>query len=193
MAAIDWSIMLSISTAIMACAITITAIYAGIQLLNIKRARCSDLLMRLLQTWGSNDYNYSRRIINQHGKGSTLEEGSQNLRKSLISFDEEDAEEYFIMVRVANFFENLGYLTCKGLLHRDQALELFGGSSKRYWGLFHGFADFLRNESENKLPDTWVYFEYLALGCKKKNRCQHFVKTPIWNIYNLVSKNTNRE
>ncbi len=191
--ALTWNTVLAISSGLMTLAIIITAIYAGIQLFNIKKTRCSDLLMRLHQTWDSKEYILSRKTINQYGNGSTLEEASKNLRESLIAFDKINADEFYLIVRIANFFENLGYLTFNGFLHRDDAIQLFGGPAQRYWYIFSDFVDFQRNESDKKQADAWIYYQYLVLGYKKGNRCLHFIATPISKIRTLFRKKNSKD
>jgi len=106
-------------------------------------------------------------MINQYGCGSTLEEASKNLKKSLIAFEKDNTEEYYIIVRVPNFFENLGLLVCTGYLNRNDAVELFGGATKNYWRLFSAVINYDRSERDEPRPDVWVYFEKLAQGSPK--------------------------
>lgn len=196
MASIDWGLtwdmVLAISTSVMALFIVITAIYAIRQLRHIKSARCSSLLMQLHQTWDSKEYIQSRIMINQYNKGSTPEEASRNLTESIKSFNETDAEEFFMMARIANFFENLGYLTCEGHLERKHALGLYGSPARRYWRLFYGFANYQREKTDEAQPDAWVYFQYLGTGCPQKNKCLEKLKTPILRICRYISKNANQ-
>ena len=189
---LTWNTVLAISTAVMAVAIVATAIFAIVQLWNVKKARCSDLLMRLDQMWDSNDYIRSRSMINQHASDSTLEKASQNLKELLVSLDETNAKEYFIMVRIANFFENLGFLVCKGYLNHKDAFELFGSSAQRYWKLFSEFAHYRRYDGTPKQQDAWIHFESLGTTIPKENRCLIIIKTPIRGIRKRLSKNANQ-
>ena len=189
---LTWNTVLAIATALMASAIIVTAIFAVRQLLHIRDTRCSDLLMRLHQTWDSNEYIQSRRLINKYSEGSTPEEASQNLKESIKSFLEANAREFFIMLRLANFFENLGYLTYKGYLDHKQALELFGSAAKRYWGLFLGYVNYQRNERPQTQPDAWIYFEGLVRGFPKKNKCLEILKAPILKICKQLSKDATK-
>jgi len=177
---------------LMALAITATAVFAIVQLWNIKKSRCSDLLMRLDQIWDSNDYIRSRSMINQDTSGLTLEEASQNLKELLVSLDESNTEEYFIMIRIANFFENLGFLVCKNYLNHKDAFELFGSSAQRYWKLFSEFARYRRYDGTPKQQDAWIHFEILGTTIPKENRCLIIIKTPVRGIRKLLSKNANQ-
>ncbi len=135
---LTWTMVLAISTAIMALAIIIAGLFANGQLESIKKARYSDLLMRFDQIWDSVDYTRSRQAINSKAKGS-----SDRLCKSLIPLEKKDCEEYYDMIRVPNFFESLGLLTCRDYLKRRDALELFGDSARRYWGLFSKYTEYM--------------------------------------------------
>jgi len=165
---LTWNMVLAISTAVMALAIIITAVFAIVQLLNVKKARCSDLLMRLNQVWDSDEYIRSRRTVNRHASGLNLEEQSQSLKESLIAYNDYNAEEYFIMIRVANFFENLGFLIGKKYINRKETLELFGSAANRYWKLFSQFTYYRRNDCTPKQEDAWEYFQTLSTNPKMK-------------------------
>ena len=189
---LTWNTVLAISTALMAIAIVVTAIFAIVQLWNVKKTRCSDLLMRLDQIWDSNDFIHSRSMINQHAGELTLEEASKSLKELLVSLDKTNAEDYFIMVRIANFFENLGFLVCIGYLNHKDAYELFGASAERYWKLFSEFTNYRRYGGEPKQRDAWIYFESLGTRIPKENRCLIIIKTPIRKIRRRFSKNANQ-
>ena len=172
MAAVDWNLtwnmVLAISTGVMAIAIVVMATFAVIQLHHIENARCSNLLMQLHQTWDSDEYIQSRKMINQYSSAPTLEEGSQKLKKVMISFEDKDAQEYFTMLRIANFFENLGFLGWKKYLKRKDALDLFGDTAENYWNLFSALVKYDKYERSDPQPNAWVYFEKLALGFPKE-------------------------
>lgn len=163
-----WNIVLAIATSVMAIAIGVMAGFAIVQWLHFKKARYSTLLMQLDQMWNSLEYSKARNMVNQYAYGSTPEEASKNLKEAMISFDEANAEEYLTMVKIANFFENLGFLACKHYLTREDALELFGGATRNYWNMFSALAKYDKSERDDKRPDVWIYFEKLALEVSKK-------------------------
>jgi len=158
-----WTIVLAISTSVMAIAIGFTAGFAIVQWCSFKKSRHSALLMQIVDMWNSNDYITARNMIGKHSSRKTMSERSNNFKNTMVSLDQNNTPDYLIMVRVANFFENLGYLTCKkDYLPKDDALELFAGSAKYYWTLFSALANYDRNEREPKRPKVWEYFEKLA-------------------------------
>lgn len=153
---------MAIATSIMALAILATAIYAVIQLIDIRGTRCSNLLMQLHQTWDSAEYIKSRTMINKHCCAPDLDACSQKLKEAMKNYEDDDAEEYYTMLRVANFFENLGFLGHKKYLKRKDAIDLFGDTATNYWNLFSAMAKYDRYEREDPQPEAWVYFEELA-------------------------------
>ena len=165
---LTWNMILAIFTAVMALAIGIMATFAIIQWKHFKKARYSALLMQLDQMWNSTEYIKARNKVNEYAKGSTQEEKSKTLKDTMVSLDEANAEEYLTAVRIANFFENLGFLTCKDYLTREDALELFGGAARNYWNLFSALAQYDRSERDVKRTDVWIYFEKLALEASNK-------------------------
>lgn len=162
--ALTWNTVLAISTAVMALAITATVIYAWLTVRHNKKARYSNLLMMLHKMWDSKEYIKSRMLVNQYCSGSTQEESCQNLKEAVVTFDENDAEEFYIIVRIANFFENLGFLGRKKYIVKEDALELFGTTAKNYWKLFSDLVKYLRHERVDKQSDAWIYFEDFASG-----------------------------
>ncbi len=170
---LTWNTVLAISTAVMVLAIGATVIYAWLTVRHNKKARYSDLLMRLHQIWDSKAYIQSRRMVNQYCSGTTPEEECQNLKEAIVTFDETDAEEFYIIVRISNFFENLGFLGRKEYIIREDALELFGAAARYYWNYFSATAQYLRFEAVKKQPDAWIYFEDFASGFpNEKERLQ---------------------
>jgi len=108
--------------------------------------------------------------INKHCSGATPEESCEKLKDAVVAFDKDDAEEFYIIVRIANFFENLGFLGRKEYIIREDALELFGTTARNYWNLFSALIKYLRYEREEPQADAWIYFEDFALGFPNKER-----------------------
>lgn len=164
-----WTTILGISTAVMALAIGITAVFAIVQLLHFKKSRYSALLMQVIEVWNSTDYVMARNMIAKHTHGKTEEEVANNFKESMITLDKDSSEDYLTMIKVANFFEYLGFLTCKkDYLTREDALDQFGGASRYYWSIFSALAYYDRLEREPKRTDVWIYFEKLAKEALKE-------------------------
>lgn len=174
---LTWNTVLAISTGVMAAAIIATVVYAYVQLKHFKKTRCSDLLMRLHQTWDSKDYIQSRRMIYQYSEGLTSEENSQKLKEALAFFDNDNAEEYYLMVRIANFFENLGFLADNNHISQTEALDLFGDTAANYWNRFEAWCIYYRENSDEPQPKAWVYFQKLALGFPKEKGARNSPST----------------
>jgi hypothetical protein len=166
---LTWTTVLAISTSVMALAIVITAIFALVQWLHYKKARYSALLMQIIEMWNSTDYVVARNMIARHACGENEEDIANNFRESMLALDNGNSQDYLIMIKVANFFENLGFLTCKkDYLTPEDALDLFGGAARYYWGIFRALAIYDRTERKPKRTDVWIYFEKLASEALKK-------------------------
>ena len=166
---LTWTTVLAISTFVMSLAIGITAIFAIVQWLHFKKSRYSALLMQVLEAWNSKDYVMARNMIAKQTRGDTTEEVANNFKESMIELDRNSSEDYLTMIKVANFFEYLGFLTCKkDYLTLEDALDQFGGASRYYWSIFYALAYYDRREREPKRTDVWIYFEELALEALKK-------------------------
>ncbi len=165
---LTWNTVLAIATVVMALAVAATVIYAWLTVHHNKKARYADLLMRLNQTWDSKQFIKSRMLVNKYCHGITPEESCQNLKKAVVYFDKTDMEEFYIIVRIANFFENLGFLGRKGYIIKEDSVELFGPTAKNYWNMFSSLVKYHRCEREDPQPDAWLYFEDFALGFPNK-------------------------
>jgi len=167
----EWNAVLAISTSAMAIAIVFSAFYAAIQLQDIKKTRHSALLMQLHQIWDSDSLINARQILNEYCEDISFKEAGVQIAKDVRLLDRENQDKFYIIVRLANFFENLGYLTCKGHLDKKHSLEIFGSAANKYWLLMKDIAYYKRTKPDKAQPDIWKYFEYLGKGCPKKDAC----------------------
>jgi len=64
------------------------------------------------------------------------------------------------LIKVADFFEDLGLLVHKKMLHPPElALETFAGSIILYWEKYSKYVTILRDKTER--PDIYEWFEFL--------------------------------
>ncbi len=172
----DWNALLAISTTVMALAIATTAVFALIQLSDIKKTRYSALLMQLIQIWNSNEIIQSRKTLKIYSQEATLGEAASKLVKDFQMQDKNNTDLYYELVRLADFFESLGYLTCNGQLDEKHSLEVFGSAARKHWLVMKEVANYQRTKPDNPQGDMWKYFEYLGKGCNKKDEC---LKIPV--------------
>lgn len=65
---------------------------------------------------------------------------------------------YFLITKVGNYFEDVGFLVDKGYLRRELVKDLLGDSAKYYYKLFENYIMGKRQAD----PDLYERFERLA-------------------------------
>jgi len=164
-----WEAMLAISTFVMALAIIASAFYAANQLHHLKKTRYSTLLMDLTRLWECEENIQSRQLINRCCEQLPLIEANAKLYKCAREWDGENSDEFYKLIRLANFFENAGFLVCGKDLDRKDILDLLGSAASKYWSLLEAVIKYQRTERVQPQPDAWEYFECLAKGCTKED------------------------
>lgn len=124
--------------------------------------RHTDFLMRLSETWDSEPFRQARKIINEH---------AENLLDVMNKFASENQDEFYLMLRVPNFFETLGMLVRRGELSRETVLDLFESPLHRYYRLFLPFIKEGREAQakRDEAPTLYCDFESLIESSKMNN------------------------
>mgnify|MGYP001058702032 CR=1 FL=1 len=107
----------------------VTAIVAVVQLVGMRKARHSELIISLTQVWESPSLMKARQLANKLG-----DEGK--LKETVDQSNKDNSETFFVLMSIPNFFDSLGAMIMKGDLPAKLARELFGAPAKRYWGLY---------------------------------------------------------
>lgn len=94
----------------------------------IRKARTAQVIVSLMSVWDSPETVESRRKVNESGS---------NLKKDYESADKANQiEAYGSLIRVANFFDEVGALVAEGLLERAIAYDVWGKAEKTYYRLY---------------------------------------------------------
>ena len=102
--------------------------FAYRQCQSMRNARIAQLVIDLMSVWDSPEMSESRRKVN---------ESSKNLQKDYEAADQANQiEAYSSLIRVANFFDELGVLVAEGLLDIGIAYDVFGKAEKTYYGIY---------------------------------------------------------
>ena len=125
--------------------------FAGWECYLVRKSRESGLLVHLSEMWNSDEYIKARRVVGEH---------ENNLAQKMKEYEEKNQENYFLIVKVGNYFEHMGILVDRKFLSRDVVVELFGDSIKYYYGLYKDYVTQYRQEKEPS--DLYIYFEHLA-------------------------------
>lgn len=134
-----------------ACVAAIGVGLAAWELDSMRKSRESQLLVYLSEIWESAEYTKARRAVVDH---------ENILAQRMKEYEKKNSEEHFLLVKVSNYFEDVGILVDKRYLSRKIIMELMGTSVKYYYKLYKDYIIQLRNEG--KEPDFYKYFERLA-------------------------------
>lgn len=137
--------------------ITLIALIVGLtltyrQLVSMKKDRHSELVMNLNSIFDSELIYESRKAIKE------IKNRNECLCNKLKEYERSDPEKYFILIRVGDFFEHMGWLVDKGYIEDSTLItELFGGAIINYYKLY---GEFVSKEREEQ-PHLYKYFEKL--------------------------------
>lgn len=123
------------------CAILIGVIIALIEINYMRKSTHSELLMNLYQIWESDYLSESRRLLKEIGSKSELE-------RRMEEYGKKQQKEYFIVVRVANYFEHIGHLVNRKYLKAKDIEGLMGSNVTKYYEIFEGYSE--KAKKENK-------------------------------------------
>lgn len=107
----------------------VIAIAGIIQLWGMRKARRSELIATLGQMWDSKLLMETRQLANELGDANKLKETINQGNKA-------NSEEFFVLMRIPNFFDSVGAMVEHGDLPKKLAKELFGKPAGRYWDLY---------------------------------------------------------
>lgn len=137
--------------------ITLIALIVGLtltyrQLVSMKKDRHSELVMNLNSIFDSELIYESRKAIKE------IKNRNGCLCNKLKEYERSDPEKYFILIRVGDFFEHMGWLVDKGYIEDSILItDLFGGAIINYYKLYEEFVSKEREEH----PHLYKYFEKL--------------------------------
>lgn len=138
-------------------------IFAYQQLKGMAKDRHAQILLALSAQWSSDPMQRARTCLAKQFKEAKKrkpEDPEAELAEMIHASREEQPELAIELVKVADFFEDMGLLVNKKMLHPPElALEAFAGSIILYWETYKKFANVLRDEFQRE--DVFEWFEYL--------------------------------
>lgn len=108
-----------------------------------------DIILNFNRTWQSEAFTEAKVIANQN---------AGNLKEMIERYDTENRKEYWLLVGIANFFEDLGTLVKKKQLNFEEVEDHFGPQIYHYYQLFKPWIEARRLERS----DLYDYFKSLA-------------------------------
>lgn len=136
----------------------IAAIGALRQLNLADQERRLGILLELSSRWDSATLRAARRIVNSSG---------ENLLKDSKKYLDSNDPKLYLLLAVANFFEDIGIVTIKRRLWSvEEASDRFGPSVVYYHDLF---SDYIKDEQAKDKDDRFLeYFSKLAVELRKR-------------------------
>jgi len=113
------------------------------------KTRRAEYMVHLGERWTSPLLMESRKRTNELGEG---------LSAKLLEPNVEQKEEFYYLVAVAIFFEDLGNAVNKEWVRLEEAYDFFGPSIKLYYKLYASYIEKVQEKDENILK----YFKLLA-------------------------------
>lgn len=115
-----------------------------------RRARESETLMRITQRWDSEELIKARQFVAEH---------KDDLKEAIEEYQEQNREEYFLITKVANYFEDIGSLADRGYLRKQLIDDLLGDSAEHYYKLYKPY---IITQRQKGYIDLYEHFERLA-------------------------------
>lgn len=137
--------------------------FAYKQLKNMAKDRHAQILLALSGQWHSDTMQRARKALAkklQEARQAKTKDAEAKLAEMMKESMEKEPEAVIELIKVADFFEDLGLLVNKKMLHPPElALEVFAGSIILYWGRYEKFINTLRGIY--KRSDIYEWFEFL--------------------------------
>lgn len=138
-------------------------VFAYKQLKHMAKDRHAQILSGLSRDWRSDTMQKARTSLAhqfQEAEKEKPEDPGAKLAEIIIESKKEQPELAIELVKVADFFEDMGLLVNKKMLHPPElALEIFAGAVIFYWGKYKKFVDSARESLQRS--DIYEWFEYL--------------------------------
>jgi len=147
----------TLSIVIAGVAVVVGVVYSSFQLREQTRSRHTDLVMRLYDTFSSNDFQDAWHKV----RTSDIKEYSDVARDS-------PKELFSAINKVGLFFEGVGILLRRRVTDTRMVEDLFGGTIIRAWESVRPAVVGARKQLND--PEVYYYFEYLYDEMKREQK-----------------------
>ena len=154
---IIWTAVYAAFTVFVTMVLFAAALAAVHQLVEAQTARKVQILTDLSRRWDDLVLSESRRKVN------TFIGDPERLSRTLKRLDKKNRADYYVIIRVANFFEDLAILVGEDALSLELVKNSLGGPIRHYWSLFRCYILAAQEES----PADFEHFARLARDLKE--------------------------
>ncbi len=136
--------------------LTFAAFYARHQLHSLERTREAQLLSDLSRRWDEELLGESRQAVEKYKDGTKLKQALKELK-------ENNNKQYYVLLRLPDFYEDLGLLVTNKCLSPQLAKDMFGTVIKYHYARYKSTIQFMRGKYKDKT--IYKFFEDLANKC----------------------------
>ena len=123
-----WTAVYAAFTAFIAAALFFAGVAAVSQIRSMERARQGQLLTELSRRW--------EELWECRQKANRFQGNPVGLHQALMKLERRNHRDYFALVRLPNFFEDLGILVDEDIISAELVKNSRGGQIKYYWDLY---------------------------------------------------------
>ena len=157
MEAVTWTdIVIAIAAAFTFGVLLFAAFYARHQLQSMERTRETQLLEDLSRRWDEELLRESRQVAEKYEDGTKLKEAVKEL-------SEKNDKQYYVLLRLPDFFEELGLLVNYECLSPQLAKDMFGTAIQYHYTRYKPTIEFLREKYKDET--IYKFFKDLANKC----------------------------
>jgi len=155
--AVTWTdIVTAIAAAFTFGVLLFAAFYARHQLHSMERTREAQLLEDLSRRWDEELLRESRQAVEEYKDGTKLKQALKELK------DNND-KQYYVLLRLPDFFEELGLLVNYECLSPQLTKDMFGTAIEYHYTRYKPTIKFLRGKYKDET--IYKFFEDLANKC----------------------------
>lgn len=170
-----------LSAGILTALVLIAAlVFAYRQLKDMAKDRHAQILLALSGEWASDTMQRARVTLAkkfQEAQKQNPKDPEAKLAEMLKESVEKEPEVMIELMKVADFYEKLGLLVSKKMIHPPElALEIFLGSIINYWATYEKFIMDIR--AIELRPEIYEWFEYLYKLSKACSEAKRTYKGP---------------
>jgi len=148
-------IVIAVAASLTVAILLVAAVFALYQLHSMESARKAQLLTDLSRRWDEEPLLESRRALKTY-----KDKDGRELWRALKYLEKKNHEQYYVLLIVANFYEDLAVLIKEKCLGLELVKNILGGAIRHYYDLYEVSIRELRKEYQDR--SIYENFEDLA-------------------------------
>jgi len=155
--AITWTdVVIAVAAALTFVVLLAAAICAWFELRHRERDREAQLLADLSRRWDEESLTEPRQLVEEYKERNKL-------KQAMVNFRDKNDKEAYVLLRLPDFFEELGLLVRNKCLSLQLAKDMFGTAIKYHYNRYEPIIKLLRKKYKDET--IYEFFEGLAQKC----------------------------